>query len=347
MSLEDLGWSPFFSANLDHGDSSLLPGRVSSQHRDLYRVLTADGELVCSIAGRLRNHAFLASDLPAVGDWVLLGRREQSRGAIHRLLPRRSKLSRRAAGIRNHEQIIAANVDTVFIVASLDHDFSLRRMERYLSLVAGSGAQPVLVLSKCDAAGDAEAKRVSAEVIAQGAPVHLVSAHDGTGLDELRTYLQRGCTVAFVGSSGVGKSTLINALFGADVQLTRAVRNSDSKGRHTTTYRRLVPIPGGAMLLDTPGMREIQLWADDDSLDTSFADIAAAANECRFRDCTHHHEPGCAVRERADPDRLAGFHKQQKELAYLHRQTNQQAARAEKQKWKAIHKAMRNRHPRG
>jgi ribosome biogenesis GTPase len=347
MSLEDLGWSSFFSQHLDFGEANVVPGRVSSQHGQLFRAFTQSGELVCDIAGRLRSEAINAADLPAVGDWVVIRPRELLRGTIHSVLPRRTKLSRRAAGIRNEEQIIAANVDMIFIVTALDQDFTLRRIERYLSITIESGADPVIILNKCDLAEEFDSIRAKVEGIAGDAPVHLVSAATLQGIDRLRGYLQRGRTAVFVGSSGVGKSTLVNALFGTEVQSTRNVRMSDSKGRHTTTYRRLIPLQGGGMLVDTPGMREVQLWASEDCLESSFADITEAARQCRFRDCTHQHEPGCAVRAQIDSDRLESFHKQQKELAHLDRQINMQAAQAEKQRWKTIHKAMRDYHPRG
>jgi len=341
MTLEDFGWSSFFEKNLKP-DSTKIVGRVSSQHRELYRVLTDRGELVVKVSGRLRNAAASVAELPAVGDWVTVLMRDTDRATIQTVLPRRSYLSRRAAGNRAEEQIIAANVDTVFIVTSLDADFSLRRIERYLLVAHNSGVRPVVILSKSDVAEGADGKRVECETVAQGTPIHVISSVTGDGVEAVKDYLGRGQTVAFVGSSGVGKSTLVNALFGDEIQKTNPVREGDNKGRHTTTYRRLILLPGGALLLDTPGMREVQLWADEGTLDAAFADIATAAEGCRFRDCKHLQEPDCAVRDHIDAGRLASFHAQQKELAHLHRQTDTQAAQAQKQRTKAIHKRMRN-----
>lgn len=349
MRLEDLGWNNFFAVQLSDcaENDGVTVGRVSEQHRQLYRVLTEAGEMVANISGHLRSRAMSLSELPAVGDWVTLRAREAYRATIEAILPRRSQLSRRAAGNRVEEQIIGANIDTVFIVTALDGDFSLRRIERYLSLVRQSGARPIVVLNKSDAAEDLHAKVLACEAIAQDASVHAVSAITAEGLNELRSHFIPGETIVFVGSSGVGKSTLINAFLGHNVQATNSVRQSDAKGRHTTTSRRLLPLPGGALLLDTPGMREVQLWADEDALDATFADIAELASGCRFRDCTHRHEPGCAVRGSIAEDRLNSFHKQQKELAHQHRQTDIFAAQHEKQRWKTIHKTMRNFRPGG
>ena len=348
-SLEDYGWDRFFSQHVLADDKNLIPGRIASQHRSLYRVFSEAGEIGAAIAGRMLNESHSPAELPAVGDWVLLRLRESSRARIVRVLPRRSRLSRRAAGQRADEQIICANVDTVFIVTALDHDFNVRRIERYLSVTIEGGASPVVVLSKSDLAREdvSEEKRVLTAAVALAAPVHVISTQSGQGLDALQQYLQRGKTVAFVGSSGVGKSTLINSFFGEDVQKTAAVRETDGTGRHTTTYRRLILLPSGALLLDTPGMREVQLWADEETVDASFADIVEAAEGCRFRDCTHQQEPGCNVREKISPERLASYFSQHKEIASLQKKATLQASeaeksQAEKKKGRAAHKERKN-----
>lgn len=349
IALEKYGWDGFFSGALSPEDKNLVPGRISSQHRSLYRVFTASGEIVAAVAGRMLNGSQTIADLPAVGDWVLLRMRESARARITKVLPRRSRLSRRSAGERTEEQIICANVDTVFIVTALDHDFSVRRIERYLSVTIDGGAAPVVILSKSDLAHEdvSEERRALTSAVALAAPVHVISTQSKQGLEALQQYLQPGKTVAFVGSSGVGKSTLINSFFGEDVQKTAAVRETDGTGRHTTTYRRLILLSSGALLLDTPGMREVQLWADEDTVDASFSDIVEAAEGCRFRDCTHHQEPGCNVRESISPERLLNYFHQHDEIAALQKKITVQATereklQTEKKKGRAAHKSRKN-----
>jgi ribosome biogenesis GTPase len=245
--------------------------------------------------------------------------------------------------------VVAANVDTVFLIAGLDHDFNPRRIERYLALAFESGAAPVVVLNKADLVGDVEARIAEIEATAFGVPVVAVSAQERFGLEALEPWLKPGQTVALLGSSGVGKSTLVNALLGGERQATTAVRESDSRGRHTTTYRELVPLPAGALLLDTPGMRGLKLWAGDGSLRSTFQDISALAGGCRFTDCKHAHEPGCAVltaveQGALDPARLESWRKLQRELRWLERRQDARARATELAKWKAITKSMKH-HP--
>nr|WP_232345259.1 ribosome small subunit-dependent GTPase A [Paenactinomyces guangxiensis] len=315
-------------------------GRVLLEHQRLYRVITRQGEVLASISGKFRYEAIRRTDYPCVGDWIALVVREQEqRGTIHRVLPRSSRFSRKAAGTGHDEQLVATNVDTVFLVHALNQDFNIRRLERYLVMAWESGASPVIVLNKSDLCDQAEARRAEVETIALGVPIHTISAEKNMGLEELAPYLQSGKTVALLGSSGVGKSTLTNKLTGKKRQMTQSVREQDGKGRHTTTYRELIPLPGGGCIIDTPGMRELQLWDAPDGLNETFGDIDTLAEQCRFNDCTHLREPGCAVQAaltegKLSRERFDSYCKLQRELAYLTRKENKQSQLAEKALWK-------------
>ncbi|MFN6566221.1 ribosome small subunit-dependent GTPase A [Dendronalium sp. ChiSLP03b] len=298
----------------------------------------------------MRHRATQPQDFPAVGDWVVIRIREsEGRATIHEILPRKSKFSRKTVGSKTEEQIVAANVDTVFLVSGLDGDFNLRRIERYLILAWESGANPVIVLNKADLCNSLEDCLAQVEAVAIGVPVAVLSATSNQGLDALKPYLKPGQTVALLGSSGVGKSTITNQLKGAVVQTVQAVRQGDDRGRHTTTHRELILLPTGGLIMDTPGMREIQIWSGDEGLQETFADIETLAQKCRFRNCQHNNEPGCAVQqalveERLDYSRFLSYQKLQKELNYLARKQDQRSQLAEKERWKKIHKAMRNHH---
>jgi ribosome biogenesis GTPase len=282
--------------------------------------------------------------LPAVGDWVAaIPRPGEAAGIVHAVLPRRSRFSRKVAGGITDEQVLAANMDTVFLVCGLDGDFNLRRIERYLAPAYDSGASPVILLNKADLCQDLAARLAEVEAIAAGAPVHAISAADNQNIDAVCQYLATGRTAAFLGSSGVGKSTVINRLIGQDRQRTGEVRTHDSHGRHTTTHRELILLDGGGMVIDTPGMRELQLWSDDSAaVDEAFEDVERLARACRFRDCRHEAEPGCAIRVAIedgtlDPGRYDNYLKLQRELRFLERRRNQRFAQQEKDRWKHIH----------
>jgi ribosome biogenesis GTPase len=312
--LAGLGWNPDLTkAFAVHAEKGLVPGRVSLEHNHVYRVLTADGEWLAETAGRVKYEATDRRELPAVGDWVAVRPDERhGRRLIRAILPRGRSLSRRSAGRQTREQVLAANVDTAFLVVGLDAPPKPRSLERYLALARQSGANAVIVLNKADTCDEVEASRQHALALAGLAPVEAVSARTGEGLDRLRAWLRFGQTVVLLGQSGAGKSTLANSLLGEEHLTTGDVRPWDARGRHTSVHRHLLVVPSGGVLIDTPGLRELGLWDADDAVADTFADVAALAAGCRFRDCRHDREPGCAVRSAVaqgtfDASRLEGY----------------------------------------
>lgn len=347
-SLEDYGWNERFAEQFQpYAREGYEAGRVSLQHNKIYLLYTAAGvDIEAEASGRLRYEARGPEDLPAVGDWVVIRRRaeDESRAVIHDILPRKSKFSRKAAGTRDEEQVVAANVDTVFLVTGLDNDFNPRRIERYLVMAWESGAEPVVVLNKVDVAANAEGMAREVERVASGAPVVWMSAKRGEGVEQLLPFIGRGRTVALMGSSGVGKSTIVNRLIGEDVQRTSDVRLGDQRGRHTTTHRELIVLPTGGLVMDTPGMRELQVLVSDRGLREAFDDIEAIASACRFTNCRHENEPGCAMREALadgalDAERYANYRKLQAEMRQMAARQDQRKGQEEKSRVKRITRA--------
>ncbi len=344
MSLENYGWNDFFSwAFAELGEEALEPARVILASAGSYRLAREAGETSGTLSGRFRHRAVAGEDYPTVGDWVAI---DPAGLRIERVLPRRTKLSRKVAGRKTREQVVAANIDVVFAAMGLDSDFNPRRLERFLATVWEGGAVPVVLLTKLDLCSVLDERKRAIEDVAAGVEVMASSGLDGRGIDELRSRLRPGETSVLVGSSGVGKSTIINRLLGRDAQKTREVRASDSRGRHATSHRELFMLPGGSLLIDNPGVREIQLFGSEESLERAFEDVAGYAAECRFSDCTHRSEPGCAVllalaEGALSEERLESFRGLQRELRYLQVRQDESLQRAEKQKWRAIYREMR------
>ncbi len=346
--LEDLGWGPFFQQQLNTTETDTLPARVVEEMKGAYRVYCEDGLLTATVSGRLRHEALTRDALPATGDWVLVSAvAGEANAIVHRVLGRRTKLSRKVAGERTEEQVLAANVDAVFVVAALNRDLNPRRIERYLTVAWESGARPVVVLNKADLRHDVPDVVGETESLAPGLPVLPTSTLTGQGVDELRTQLIPGETGVFVGSSGVGKSSLLNCLLGNSTQVVRDIR-TDGKGRHTTTSRQLFVIPGGGVVIDTPGLRELTIWDAEAGLDRAFADVDAFAKECAFRDCRHSGEPGCAVREAIEggdlpEERFASYRKLEREIDFMARRQDRALELADRKRWKQIQKQNRER----
>lgn len=301
--------------------NGLFIARVTEQHRELYKVMSEYGEMEASVSGKLAYHADDQTSFPAVGDWVMIDRVDGSTGnaIIHHILRRKSVLARQAAGTGNAGQVIAANIDTIFICMSLNSDFSIRRIERYLTIAWDSMATPVIVLTKSDLCIDLPEKLDEIASVSMGVDVISCSSENGDGYEAINAYVGQGKTIAFVGSSGVGKSTLINRLIGQDVLATKIIREDDDKGRHTTTHRQLLRLPNGGIVIDTPGMRELQIYTGN--LSKTFEDIEEIATRCKFDDCSHGTEPGCAIREAVEnrtlsEKRFESYLKLQREISY-------------------------------
>jgi ribosome biogenesis GTPase len=347
VSLFDYGWSTFFeNSHKSLNMPECMPGRVLFAGSSSYRVVTEAGERQADLAGKLAHSAGSPADLPAVGDWVVISSAGPGAARIEQVLPRRTRLSRKTAGSRTEEQVIAANMETVILVMGLDADYSIRRVERFLATIVQSGADPVIALNKVDLCPTSGDRLEEIRTIAPGRPVLLTNCLRGEGVKAVEGYIKPRETAVLVGSSGAGKSTLINQLLGRSAQKTLEVRSGDGKGRHTTTHREMFRLGSGGLLIDNPGIRELQLWVGDQSLDKSFPEISSLAERCRFRDCTHNREPGCAVLAALKSgdlatDRLDSYRKLQKEIGFLESRKDDAARREGRRKDKGLHRLIR------
>ena len=344
-SLKNLGWDDFFQ-NQIHPNERLIPGRILSENRTNYFVQTEFGEIIGEASGRLMFATDLKSELPKTGDWVLLDYFEDERkGIIQKVLERKTKLSRKSAGSRTEEQIFAANIDYVMIVHPIDESFNYNKLDRQLVAAYQSKAEPIVVLSKSDLCANVN------ELISEIKEEHDIaliptSTVTGDGIDDLKNLIEENKTYVLIGSSGAGKSTLINKLFGSDILKTQEVRDGDKKGKHTTTHRELILLPSGGMLIDNPGIRELQLWNADEGLENTFGEFGELEGDCKYKDCTHTHEAGCAVLEALErgevsKQRYENYLKMRKELEYLETKQNDPTYFTKKKRWKFIHKEMK------
>lgn len=348
MELKKLGFDAFFQKHLEEcSHKNLSLGRICAEHKGGYKLFADDKEINANISGKFRKNAQRREDYPAVGDWVLFEcPNNEDRALIQEILPRKSKFSRKTAGKETQEQIIASNVDYAFIICALNYDFNPRRIERYLSLVWQSGATPVIVLTKKDLCENVENKINEVENIAFGVDIYAINNISNEGTDALHKYLAAGKTSVLLGSSGAGKSSLLNNLAQKEIMKVNILRAGIEKGRHTTTHKQMIRLCEDGLIIDTPGIRELQLWDAEDGISQTFQDIEELARTCKFTNCTHQQEPGCAVRQAVskgtlDGNRLENYLKIQKEQEYLTARQEQSAAKVEKDKWKSIHKQIK------
>jgi ribosome biogenesis GTPase / thiamine phosphate phosphatase len=331
---KELGWQSFFEDQCTNERYEV--GRIFLEHKHMYRIMCEDGEYVGELTGKFRHNVLIRSDYPTVGDWVFITKVPgEQKVLIHGVLERKSTFIRKSSGGKLEEQIVAANVDYVLLVNALNGDFNIRRMERYLLVAFESGATPVIVLTKKDLCEDVEEKVREVESVAFGVQIITVNSLEGDGVEEVRKLLAPGVTIALLGSSGVGKSTIVNALIGEEVQHTAEVREGDDRGMHTTTHRELFVLPSGGLVIDTPGMRELQVWDGASALVTTFSDIEELGKSCRFHDCKHCTEPGCAIMEaltsgQLERERLDSYWKLQREIAYEFKKQRLARAKAKK-----------------
>ncbi len=325
MDLIRLGWNEFFKK--DSIEDNTFYGRVAIEHKSLYKIFTEFGEMKAVVTGKMKFNSQSSVDLPVVGDWVVFTK-ENDLAVIQEVLPRKCKFSRKVAGGETSEQIVASNIDHLFIVTSLNHDLNLRRLERYLTLAWDGGANPVIILSKADLSDDLDEIITQVETVAWGVPIHVTSSLNDIGFDELGEYFEGNQTIAVLGSSGVGKSTLINKLLGNEVLKVSEIGEYKDKGKHTTTHRELLLLPKSGIIIDTPGMREIQIWDGSEGLEKTFADVEELAANCKFSDCKHESEPNCGINEAVkngtlEKKRLKSYKKLQREIAYQERKQNE------------------------